>query len=38
MFTEETLKKLIVLDGKPKYPLCLGDDLLPILEKNYEWE
>lgn len=38
MFTEETLKKLIVLDGKPKYPLCLGDDLLPVLEKNYDWE
>ena len=37
-FTEETLKKLIVLDGKPKYPLCLGDDLLPVLEKIYDWE
>lgn len=37
-FTEETLKKLIVLDGKPKYPLCLGDDLLPVLEKNYDWD
>lgn len=37
-FTEETLKKLIVLDGKPKYPLCLGDDLLPILEKIYDWD
>ena len=37
-FTEETLKKLIVLDGKPEYPIHLGDDGLPILEKNYDWE
>ena len=37
-FSEETLKKLIVLDGKPEYPIHLGDDFLPVLEKIYDWE
>lgn len=37
-FNEDTLKNLIILDGKPKYPLCLGYDGLPVLEKIYKWE
>ena len=37
-FSKETLKNLIVLDGKPEYPIHLGEDNLPVLEKTYKWE
>lgn len=37
-FTKEYLDKLILLDGKPKYPIILDENNLPVLETKYEWK
>ena len=36
--TKEYLDKLILLDGKPKYPIILDENNLPVLEIKYEWK
>ena len=37
-FTKEYINKLILLNGKPKYPITLDKNNLPILEEIYNWK
>ena len=37
-FTKEYIDNLILLDGKPKFPITLDKNNLPILETIYEWK
>jgi hypothetical protein len=37
-FTNEYIDKLILLNGKPKFPITLDENKLPILEIIYDWK
>ena len=37
-FTKEYIDKLILLNGKPIFPIILDENKLPILETIYKWK